>query len=120
MSCDCDYDVDGPSFFRAEKPKARKECACSECRGTIRVGERYVKISCLWDSGVEVFRRCPDCIEFEEWFRALVPCFCFPLGSLHDEALADAHGWESDCPGLAKETADQIKSIREKRRELSQ
>lgn len=118
MSCECDYDGDGPEFYRSESPKARKNCRCSECRGTIRKGEQYQKVTGKWDGHVSVFRRCPDCIDFEEWFTALVPCFCFPLGYLFDEAMTDAEGWEPDCPGLSKEVSERIKTIRAKRREL--
>lgn len=50
-----------PSAYVCDKPKARKEHRCCECRGFIRVGENYVKHHGIWDGSPAAYKVCEDC-----------------------------------------------------------
>jgi hypothetical protein len=42
-------------------PKARKEHRCDCCRGRIRPGERYMKVSAVYDGSASTEKACPRC-----------------------------------------------------------
>ena len=75
-----------PDVYRIEKPKARKEHKCYECRGVIAVGEAYCLHSGIWDGKASRFKVCSDC----EALRCEVdkderePEFYTPFGSLYE------------------------------------
>ena len=61
-SCSCyDGDYDLPEFCRTEMPRARKEHFCCECDRTIRVGEKYERVSGKWDGALAEFKTCLGC-----------------------------------------------------------
>jgi len=46
--------------FWAEKPKARKQHRCCECRGLIDIGESYHRFRGIWDRP-ETYKVCLEC-----------------------------------------------------------
>lgn len=52
-----------PTVYGCETPTARKEHKCCECRGTIRVGEKYHRHHGIWAGDAETFKVCLDCEE---------------------------------------------------------
>ena len=86
MSCTCEIEIDhdgGPTFYSGSDPVARKPHKCCECRRTIQPGERYERVSGLWDGDFEEFKTCYDCVSMRS---ALFCTYCF--GSLWSD-LAD-------------------------------
>ena len=59
----CDYDNNGKftEFQSLTKPKARKEHRCTDCGGTIRIGEQYEYYADKCDGVLGVEKRCADC-----------------------------------------------------------
>lgn len=51
-----------PDVYNQIERKARKDHVCSDCRGTIKAGERYRYISGIWDGEPEDYKQCQDCI----------------------------------------------------------
>lgn len=85
--CYCD-DGDPPTWVSIRDVKhARKPHKCTECRGTIEVGEPYEYVSGLWDDHC-TFHTCKLCVELREWATISVPCFCWSYSGLH-EAVRD-------------------------------
>lgn len=57
-----------PSVYQCDRPKARKEHRCCECRGVIQVGEIYNKHHGIWGGEAADYKVCNECEEL----RALV------------------------------------------------
>lgn len=55
-----------PSVYACDRPKARKEHRCCECRGTIQVGEKYRKHHGIWDGSAADYKVCEDCETLRE------------------------------------------------------
>ena len=89
MDCDYDYDGDPSEFESLTDPKARKEHKCSDCGGTIRIGERYEYFACKFNGEIHVEKRCADC-------RFIV----HEVGSSIYEACG---GWRQDWRGMLSE-----------------
>jgi hypothetical protein len=83
-SCSCDYDA--PEFYIKEICRARKPHRCSECPGTIVVGEKYEHVSGKWEGCIGTFNTCSRCVDLRTWVRNSVPCFCWAHGNMHDDA----------------------------------
>lgn len=61
-ACICLMDDDpGPSLHREALPTARKPHRCGECRRKIQRGERYERVSGVWEGGWSTFKTCLDC-----------------------------------------------------------
>ncbi len=86
--CSCDYG-DAPAFYRACRPRARKQHVCEECGGPIRPGEKYERVSGKWDSYVDTFLTCARCVDLRTWVQNNVPCLCWSHGN-GDERMAEA------------------------------
>lgn len=54
---------DMPSVFRQITRTARKEHKCCECRQPIKVGEKYIYSSGIWDGRAGDYRQCLICNE---------------------------------------------------------
>jgi len=54
--------IDGPECCSTVTPVARKRHRCCECRGEIRPGEKYERISGVWDGEPMRFKTCLDCV----------------------------------------------------------
>jgi hypothetical protein len=65
------------------KPVARKEHLCSECGRTIRVGEKYHKLTGLCDGRWETDRTCNHCMAMSGFMHEM--CGGYPLGELREE-----------------------------------
>lgn len=50
-----------PDAFSVKEPTAIKEHTCCECRGTIRIGEKYHLFSGVWDGEAYTFKTCAEC-----------------------------------------------------------
>ena len=72
---------------------ARTTHACSECRGTIRPGERYEYVFGVWDGKPLRFRTCADCLSVRDEFF----CETWSYGRIWEDIgdyLLDG-GWDS-------------------------
>lgn len=95
-----DCDDEQPSCYREKVRKARKRHVCGDCRGEIKLGERYLYMSGIWDGTPENFNRCMDCEHLRcEIKRDTNSESCMFIGGLftwlvdcspHDE---QAHRW---------------------------
>jgi len=90
MNCDCDYE---PSTVWASKMvRAKKPWRCTECNGTIPVGETYERIGSLFDGSWSTFRLCGDCrvaiCDMGKATESQGGCFCYAAGYLMGE-MAD-------------------------------
>jgi len=75
--CYCSWD-DTPSYFWETYPKARKEYICSECGSKIDKGEKYQRITCIWDDELITYKTCEVCWEVrDEYLRETGGCVCF-------------------------------------------
>ena len=50
-----------PTVYECDRPKARKEHTCCECRGKISIGETYHKHHGIWDGEADTYKVCDDC-----------------------------------------------------------
>ncbi len=50
-----------PTVYACDRPTARKEHKCYECRGVIRVGEKYHKHHGIWDGSASTYKVCNEC-----------------------------------------------------------
>jgi len=97
---DCDYDFDGEpiEFESLTAHKASKEHKCSDCGGTIRIGERYEYSAMKCDGDLSTEKRCADCTFIvHEVGRA----FYADCGGWHADwrgRLSEA--WENTCDGI--------------------
>ena len=53
-------DSEAPKIFTKTNPRARKEHICCECESIICIGEKYEKITGLWDN-FQTFKTCSFC-----------------------------------------------------------
>lgn len=86
---DCYCEVDPPDFLTHRHPVANKEHTCDECGGRIAWGERYEYVCGKWDAaGVVQHKTCQRCLDLRTWVRNNLPCFCWSMGTLFDDAKA--------------------------------
>lgn len=108
MSCDCEI----PKFFDSYEPVARKDHVCSECRGTIKKGEKYHRVTGLWDDFAS-FKICPECWELRGDMEKEVEPDCIAFGCLREDIA------EWTCSYVARGEknpyVDRMKEIIEKR-----
>ena len=50
-----------PTVYQCDRPTARKEHKCYECRGAIRPGEKYRKHHGIWDGQPGDYKVCDQC-----------------------------------------------------------
>jgi hypothetical protein len=53
-------DIETPKIIREEYPIARKQHVCCECSSIINKGEKYQKITGLWDT-FQTYKTCIFC-----------------------------------------------------------
>lgn len=71
MSCSCvcvDYGGPYAEFYTESMVKAKKKHKCCECGKEIEPGETYEKITGKWDSFIETYRTCKNCLNIKEVF----------------------------------------------------
>ena len=99
--CDC---TEEPEFFVARDVRARREHRCHECRGAIRPGEHYHRVSGKWDGEVATLHVCLPCEVLAEWVRREGGCAAY--GDVREEArdlvriLEDYAAWKAANPRL--------------------
>lgn len=74
MGCECDSDQ-RPSFFNEKLVTARRPHTCCECKGEIRVGDRYQQVSGKWDGDFATYTTCEPCADLREALESV----CCPL-----------------------------------------
>ena len=55
------WDCSGPSFYEEKTLLARKEHMCFECDEPIKPGERYTRISGIWEGSFSHYKLCESC-----------------------------------------------------------
>jgi hypothetical protein len=69
-TCSIDVDMDGSpaEFYKATRPRARKQHikACAECGGDINRGEVYELVKAKWEGQVDTIKTCPVCLEIRK------------------------------------------------------
>lgn len=69
----------------ATNPIARKEYRCTECRRTIKVGEKYHKLTGLCGGRWATDRTCSHCMAMSGFMNEM--CDGYPIGCLLDELI---------------------------------
>ncbi len=90
----CTIDGDQPDVYVANTRRARREHVCTECRRTIRSGERYSLARALYDGGWDIYKTCEHCRVGQEWLVDV--CNGFQHAGLEEDV--DEHAreiWES-------------------------
>ena len=54
-------DLETPSCCSSSTPTARLRHRCCECWGVIEVGEKYAKLTGVWDGDALTYKTCSDC-----------------------------------------------------------
>ena len=75
--CYCGADSN-PTAYWESMPVARKEHICCECGSIIDIGEKYYRISGVWDKKFHTFKQCQTCVNV--WKEATIKKFryiCF-------------------------------------------
>lgn len=82
--CYCDFD--GPSVYREEVRKSRKDRRCEECKRTILPGHTYTNIFGVWDGSPSTYVWCSQCHAIQkrltEDHHKQGEGFCWMFGSL--------------------------------------
>lgn len=52
-----------PSCYTQTNPKAIKDHVCVECKGVIKKGEHYQRITGIWEGKGATFKQCTECAE---------------------------------------------------------
>lgn len=97
-ACYCDYEQ--PEFCEEKILKAAKHHKCTECGGSIFPGERYERVSGLWDGEFSTYKTCPRCLEIRGYVKNSIPCFCHGLGDLIERAYEAIGEYADELPGL--------------------
>ena len=85
---DCDLEM--PVCYGEKVRKARKPHRCGDCRGDIKIGERYLYISGIWEDKPASFSRCMDCNHIRCMIKADTESdSCMALNGLR--------AWIEDC-----------------------
>ena len=98
MTFDCSCDYDPPTFYSRTTPRARKRHACEECDGKIMPGDRYERVSGLWDGNFSVFITCGRCTDIRTWLKNSLPCFCWAYGGMFEDAEESIREAQSRAP----------------------
>ena len=67
---------EGPRVFRETNPTARKKHLCCECGSEIDPGEKYWRVSGLWDDW-QTFKTCEVCQKIKEMAYKKYDCIAF-------------------------------------------
>jgi predicted RNA-binding Zn-ribbon protein involved in translation (DUF1610 family) len=57
----CDIDYDPATVWDEQAVRARRPHECMECSGTIKPGEDYVRVGCLFEGSWSTLIRCAPC-----------------------------------------------------------
>lgn len=101
-SCCIAYDG-APELYSEDWPTARKTHRCCECGNEIRPGERYQKISGLWEGIFSHYKTCERCADLRD---SLSDVICAGLGELKGEY--SEYLWETGKVSYNEDTDDYI------------
>lgn len=79
-----DYDGDPAKVFHAHTVTARKPHVCDECKGAIEPGQKYERVSGLWDRW-QLWRFCLPCSEIQQEFSERGRTFGILWDTLYEE-----------------------------------
>lgn len=79
----CCVDAIRADVWNTRHRRARKERQCTECRGPIRRGARYLVVDCLADGSWAHYYVCDPCEQLTEWMQRDCDLVCY--GALWDE-----------------------------------
>lgn len=99
--CYCDYET--PTVYSIATPTAKRSHKCIECGNAISIGERYERITSLFDGEWDTYKTCCRCIAVREYVKAHVPCFCWYHYNLLDDADAAMDEYAHLVPGMRME-----------------
>lgn len=122
--CKCSISIDhneGPTFFSAKDPVAKKEYKCCECGRVIKPGETYRSESGMWDGRINTYKTCPECYSIRSTFFCSY-VFGEVLENFKDEAEYNDGKFSPDCiaqliPTAKQVVLDIIKKVRREARE---
>ena len=84
--------ADGVSqVLQESKRKARKEHKCSECGRKIRIGERYLYETTLFDGEIEYHKTCAHCQVCRAWLTS--NCGGWLYGGIEEDIMEHAHDY---------------------------
>ena len=61
-----------PEFYNLATPRARKPHRCCECLRTIEIGERYERVSAMYDGRIADIKTCGNCADL--WASIDIEC----------------------------------------------
>ena len=97
-----DMDEYGPTCMTETWPKARKIHRCCECRRGIKPGEKYQRISGIWDGQPLRFKTCAECADIAARFRHYLEYEDLPpFGELFEE-MKEAGVTAEELPCIPK------------------
>lgn len=78
-------------------PTARKRHRCGECREWIEPGEKYERISTLFDGEFDEHKTCMGCVSIRKEF--------FKDGYYYEQVIQDFEEHVRECSGIISESA---------------
>jgi len=78
-------------------PKARKPHKCHECKDWIQAGERYERVSTLYDGDFDEHKTCLGCVSIRNEF--------FKDGYFYEQIIEAFEEHVSECSGIISESA---------------
>ena len=102
MSCDCDYEI--AEAYSSKIIRARKTYQCYECKGLIRIDERYERVFGVMSRGEYPFiiKTCLICVNLRRWLTNSIPCICWEHGSFDVNVSEAIHSAQYRAPDETK------------------
>lgn len=105
----CSIDYEPAAVWDERSVRARRPHKCIECAGTIRPGEHYARVGCLFEGSWETLIRCALCYFLADAIETL-ECGdegLIPYGGLHEEIHnMDSGPYDEDTDEYAPNWAD--------------
>lgn len=104
----CSIDFDGPTDIHTETwPKARVRKKCCECSRLLDVGERYQRVSQLYDGAWTVWRTCASCVAIRKYLLDETETRRLPESEQHDDCQMFYYGGLAEaCEQVVQELED--------------
>ena len=58
---------------------------CFECGNEIAPGQKYERVTALYDGLFGTFKTCQRCRNLRVWVQNNVPCLCWAHGNMHED-----------------------------------
>lgn len=65
-------DTETPDLYQERRPRSRRDRRCCACTESIRINDRYVRISGKWDGRFMAFTQCLRCNEMLQCLSSLI------------------------------------------------